>query len=40
MREIFVIYKPTEQIMWALVDGEARSSINLEIGGDMFDLLA
>ncbi|NDW44233.1 hypothetical protein G0P99_04630, partial [Ruegeria sp. PrR005] len=38
--EAFVIYRPTGQIMWALVDGEGQSSINLKIGGDMFDLLA
>ena len=38
--EAFVIYKPTEQIMWALVDGGGQSSINLQIGSDTFDLLA
>ena len=38
--EAFVIYKPTEQIIWALVDGQGQSSINLQIGGDVFDLLA
>ncbi|UWQ93546.1 M10 family metallopeptidase C-terminal domain-containing protein (plasmid) [Rhodobacteraceae bacterium M382] len=37
--EAFVIYKPTEQIMWALVDGQGQSSINLQIGGETFDLL-
>ena len=39
VREAFVIYKPTGQIIWALVDGEGQSSINLQIGGDTFDLL-
>ncbi|WP_282157541.1 calcium-binding protein [Shimia thalassica] len=38
--ESFVIYRPTGQIIWALVDGDGQSSINLQIGGDVFDLLA
>lgn len=38
--EAFVIHKPTGQILWALVDGEAQSSINLRIGDEVFDLLA
>lgn len=38
--EAFVIYKSTEQIIWALVDGGGQSSINIQIGGDTFDLLA
>lgn len=38
--EFFVIYRPTGQIMWALVDGGAQSAINLVLGGEMFDLLA
>ncbi|MCU9840592.1 hypothetical protein OEZ49_22905 [Ruegeria sp. WL0004] len=40
VQEAFVIYRPTGQIMWALVDGEGQSSINLQIGSDVFDLLA
>ncbi|NDW45096.1 calcium-binding protein [Ruegeria sp. PrR005] len=40
VQEAFVIYRPTGQIMWALVDGEGQSSINLQIGADVFDLLA
>ncbi|MEP3779870.1 MAG: hypothetical protein ABJM82_22845 [Shimia thalassica] len=39
VEEAFVIYRPTGQIMWALVDGGGQSSINLQIGGDVFDLL-
>ncbi len=39
VQEAFVIYRPTGQIMWALVDGERQSSINLQIGGEVFDLL-
>jgi Ca2+-binding RTX toxin-like protein len=38
--ESFVIYRPTGQIMWALVDGDAQSSINIQIAGQTFDLLA
>lgn len=38
--EAFVIYKPTGQILWALVDGESARSINLQIGGDVFDLIS
>lgn len=40
IQEVFVIYKPTSQIIWALVDGGNARSINLEIGGDVFDLMA
>ncbi|NDW46338.1 calcium-binding protein [Ruegeria sp. PrR005] len=40
VQEAFVIYRPTGQIMWALVDGAGQSSINLQIGSDVFDLLA
>jgi serralysin len=37
--ESFVIYRPTGQIIWALVDGDAQSSINIQIAGQTFDLL-
>ncbi|NDW45094.1 calcium-binding protein [Ruegeria sp. PrR005] len=40
VQEAFVIYRPTGQIIWALVDGEGQSEINLQIGADVFDLLA
>ncbi|MCV2891242.1 Calx-beta domain-containing protein [Ruegeria aquimaris] len=39
VQEAFVIYRPTGQIMWALVDGEGQGSINLQIGSEVFDLL-
>ncbi|MDP2579339.1 CARDB domain-containing protein [Shimia thalassica] len=39
VEEAFVIYRPTGQIMWALVDGAGQASINLQIGGEVFDLL-
>ncbi|SPF81799.1 calcium-binding protein [Pseudoprimorskyibacter insulae] len=37
--EYFVIYKPTGQILWALVDGAAAASILLQVDGQQFDLL-
>ncbi len=37
--EAFVIYRPTGDIVWALVDGGGQSSINIQLGGDVFDLL-
>ncbi|WP_456387202.1 calcium-binding protein [Profundibacter sp.] len=40
VEEAFVIYRPTGQIMWALVDGGGQAEINLSIGGEVFDLLA
>ncbi|MDO6481750.1 calcium-binding protein [Shimia thalassica] len=40
IEEAFVIYRPTGQIMWALVDGAGRSAINLQIGQDVFNLQA
>ncbi|MDO6519942.1 hypothetical protein Q4578_00025 [Shimia thalassica] len=40
VEEAFVIYRPTGQIMWALVDGGGQSSINLRIGSEVYDLLA
>ncbi len=38
--EMFVIYRPTGQVLWALVDGDAQSEINLQIGTDVFDLMS
>ncbi|MBZ4021513.1 hypothetical protein CKO11_03455 [Rhodobacter sp. TJ_12] len=38
--EAFVIYRPTGQILWALVDGAAQDSINILINGQSYDLLA
>ena len=39
IEEAFVTYRPTGQIMWALVDGAGQASINLQIGAEVFDLL-
>lgn len=37
--EAFVIYKPTQKIIWALVDGAGQDQINLVIAGQIIDLL-
>ena len=37
--EAFVIYRPTGQIIWALVDGAAEDHINLRMSGETFDLM-
>jgi Ca2+-binding RTX toxin-like protein len=39
-REAFVTYRPTEQIIWALVDGARQTSIMVQSGDMVFDLLA
>ncbi len=42
--EAFVIYRPTEQIMWALIDGRgttgpaAPTGVTMQLGGETFDL--
>ena len=38
--EAFIIYRPTGQILWALVDGADDAVINANIGGAIFDLMA
>ena len=40
VEEAFVIYRPTGQILWALVDGGAQAEINLVISGAEYDLLS
>jgi serralysin len=42
VNEAFVVYKPTGQIVWALVDGAAQSHIELQIAGHaaLHDLMA
>lgn len=39
--ELFVIYKPTGQIVWALVDGADNAAIDLQIAGsaDIYNLM-
>ena len=38
--EAFIIYKPTGQIIWALVDGGGQSEIIIRIAGVDYDLMA
>lgn len=38
--EAFVIYKPTGQILWALVDGANEARLMINIAGTDYDLLA
>ncbi|ETX26649.1 calcium-binding protein [Roseivivax isoporae] len=40
VEEAFVIYRPTGQILWALVDGAGEDSLMLQIEGASYDLLA
>lgn len=40
VEEAFVIYRPTGQILWALVDGGGQDAINLLVDGTTYDLLA
>ena len=37
--EAFVIYRPTGQIIWALVDGSGQDEITLRLAGIDYDLL-
>ncbi|MEQ9695703.1 calcium-binding protein [Shimia sp. SDUM112013] len=39
VEEAFIIYRPTGQIIWALVDGGAQDSIVLQISGQRADLV-
>ncbi|SER10562.1 hypothetical protein SAMN04488043_1161, partial [Thalassovita gelatinovora] len=39
VEEAFVIYRPTGQILWALVDGAAQDEITLMLNGVSHDLL-
>lgn len=38
--EAFVICWPTDQIIWALVDGTGQDEINILLGAQQYDLLA
>lgn len=40
MQEVFVTQISTGNLLWALVDGDAQEQINIQIGGQVFDLLA
>lgn len=40
LREAFVVHEPTGQAIWALVDGEGESTINIQMlgSGEFYDL--
>ena len=38
--EAFILWRPTGQVLWALVDGAAQPEINLGLGGVIYDLLS
>lgn len=38
--EVFITHKPSGVLLWALVDGDAQASLNVQIGSQIFDLLA
>ena len=38
--EAFVIYRPSGQILWALIDGAGQDEINIQLGGTVYDLMA
>jgi len=40
VQEAFIVYRPTGQLIWALVDGAAQDQIWLRIGSETWDLLA
>ncbi|MEY8841158.1 hypothetical protein AB9K41_19190, partial [Cribrihabitans sp. XS_ASV171] len=38
--EVFITHVPSGNLLWALVDGDAQSAINIQIAGQTFDLLS
>ncbi|SPF78201.1 calcium-binding protein [Pseudoprimorskyibacter insulae] len=40
VQEVFITHKPSGNLLWALVDGDGQSSLNVLAGGQTFDLLA
>lgn len=39
VEEIFVTHIPSGNLLWALVDGDAQAEINIQIAGQVYDLL-
>ncbi|WP_456389590.1 hypothetical protein [Profundibacter sp.] len=39
VEEIFVTHIPSGNLLWALVDGDAQGQINIQIAGQVYDLL-
>ena len=40
VREVFITQISTGNLLWALVDGDGQAQINIQIGSQIFDLLA
>jgi len=40
VQEAFIVYRPTGQIIWALVDGAANDHIWLQVGANTYDLMS
>ncbi|WP_181389521.1 calcium-binding protein [Pseudoprimorskyibacter insulae] len=40
VQEVFITHKTTGVLLWALVDGDAQTSLNVQAAGQVFDLLA
>ena len=40
VQEVFITYIPAGRVVWALVDGDLNTEINIQIGQQVFDLLA
>ncbi|SPF81790.1 calcium-binding protein [Pseudoprimorskyibacter insulae] len=40
VQEVFITNKTTGVLLWALVDGDAQSELNVKVGANVFDLLA
>ncbi|SPF78204.1 calcium-binding protein [Pseudoprimorskyibacter insulae] len=40
VQEVFITHKASNVLLWALVDGDAQTSLNVQAGGQVFDLLA
>lgn len=40
IKEAYVVYKPTGEVIWILSDGAGEDKIDLVVGGETYDLLA
>ncbi|MHC9237086.1 calcium-binding protein [Pseudooceanicola sp. 502str34] len=39
VQEVFITHRPSGVLLWALVDGDAQAQLNVQAGGQVFDLL-
>ncbi len=40
IEEVFITHRPSGNLLWALIDGDAEAELNIRIGTEVFDLLA